>query len=186
MRAAAVGSSLLRLPTPNQACERKAGRAKAIDNHCQSSARAGRALHSANNALASAASVIAALEKEGELTLERVAVGDHILLGGDNMDLLLAHVVGMFGLSIVTGWLTDRWGQRATIGLGGLLLIASCALAPQNPDTLPLAVSLFLLGLGWNMCFVSGSSLLTNCLLAGLLLNISATTERGQPAGRRR
>jgi hypothetical protein len=38
-------------------------------------------------------SVIAAIEKEGELALERVAVGDHILLGGDNMDLLLAHVV---------------------------------------------------------------------------------------------
>ena len=38
-------------------------------------------------------SVIAAIEKDGELALERVAVGDHILLGGDNMDLLLAHVV---------------------------------------------------------------------------------------------
>ncbi len=38
-------------------------------------------------------SVIAAVEKDGELALERVAVGDHILLGGDNMDLLLAHIV---------------------------------------------------------------------------------------------
>ncbi len=38
-------------------------------------------------------SVIAAIEKDGQLALERVAVGDHILLGGDNMDLLLAHVV---------------------------------------------------------------------------------------------
>ncbi len=38
-------------------------------------------------------SVIAAVEKDGELALERVAVGEHILLGGDNMDLLLAHIV---------------------------------------------------------------------------------------------
>ena len=38
-------------------------------------------------------SVIAAVEKDGQLALERVAVGDHILLGGDNMDLLLAHIV---------------------------------------------------------------------------------------------
>ena len=38
-------------------------------------------------------SVIAAKDNGGELTLERVAVGDHILLGGDNMDLLIAHVV---------------------------------------------------------------------------------------------
>ncbi|MGH2592885.1 MAG: MFS transporter [Anaerolineae bacterium] len=75
-----------------------------------------------------------------------------------------AHIIGMFGLSMVTGWLTDRWGRRAAIGLGSLLLIAACALAPQDPDTLPLAASLFLLGLGWNLCFVSGSSLLTDVL----------------------
>jgi molecular chaperone DnaK (HSP70) len=32
-------------------------------------------------------------ETKGELTLERLAVGDHILLGGDNMDLALAFAV---------------------------------------------------------------------------------------------
>lgn len=43
-------------------------------------------------------------EEEGSLRLDRVAVGDHILLGGDNMDLALAHAVaatikgGMEGL----------------------------------------------------------------------------------------
>ena len=35
-------------------------------------------------------SLILVSEEHGELTLERVAVGDHILLGGDNMDLALA------------------------------------------------------------------------------------------------
>lgn len=39
-------------------------------------------------------SVIAVREHEGELELTRVAVGDHILLGGDNMDLALAHALG--------------------------------------------------------------------------------------------
>ena len=37
-------------------------------------------------------SAIAAVDKGGSLDLVRVAVGDHILLGGDNMDLALAHV----------------------------------------------------------------------------------------------
>ncbi len=37
-------------------------------------------------------SAIYAAEREGSLELVRVAVGDHILLGGDNMDLALAHV----------------------------------------------------------------------------------------------
>ncbi len=37
--------------------------------------------------------LIAAREREGELALERIAVGDHILLGGDNIDLALARHV---------------------------------------------------------------------------------------------
>src|SRR6186713_351121 len=39
-------------------------------------------------------SAIAAVENEGKLELHRIAVGEHILLGGDNMDLALAHRVG--------------------------------------------------------------------------------------------
>ena len=38
-------------------------------------------------------SLIAVTEHDGALALERVAVGDHILLGGDNMDLALARVL---------------------------------------------------------------------------------------------
>jgi hypothetical protein len=38
-------------------------------------------------------SVITVREREGEVELVRVAVGDHILLGGDNMDLALAHTL---------------------------------------------------------------------------------------------
>ena len=34
--------------------------------------------------------LIAVTEQAGELALERVAVGEHILLGGDNIDLALA------------------------------------------------------------------------------------------------
>jgi molecular chaperone DnaK (HSP70) len=36
-------------------------------------------------------SLIAVTEQDGDLQLTRLAVGDHILLGGDNMDLTLAH-----------------------------------------------------------------------------------------------
>jgi hypothetical protein len=38
-------------------------------------------------------SLIAVTEDEGNLNLNRVAIGDHILLGGDNMDLALAYVL---------------------------------------------------------------------------------------------
>jgi molecular chaperone DnaK (HSP70) len=38
-------------------------------------------------------SLIAVREADGTLTLDRIAVGEHILLGGDNMDLALAYVL---------------------------------------------------------------------------------------------
>lgn len=38
-------------------------------------------------------SLMAVTERDGSLELSRIAVGDHILLGGDNMDLALAHVL---------------------------------------------------------------------------------------------
>lgn len=38
-------------------------------------------------------SLIAVTEENGDLQLTRLAVGDHILLGGDNMDLALAHTL---------------------------------------------------------------------------------------------
>jgi hypothetical protein len=56
-------------------------------------------------------SLIAVLEREGSLELHRVAVGEHILLGGDNMDLALAHVVARKLAG--TGTTLDAWQMRA-------------------------------------------------------------------------
>ncbi len=57
-------------------------------------------------------SAIDVQERDGALVLERIAVGDHILLGGDNMDLLLGHVVAQKILA--TGKTLDD-GQRASL-----------------------------------------------------------------------
>lgn len=38
-------------------------------------------------------SLIAVHDKEGDLALERIAVGEHLLLGGDNMDMALAYLL---------------------------------------------------------------------------------------------
>jgi len=56
-------------------------------------------------------SLIAILERDGKLEPHRVAVGDHILLGGDNMDLALAHFVAR-KLS-ANGTQLDAWQMRA-------------------------------------------------------------------------
>jgi len=56
-------------------------------------------------------SLIAILEREGTLEPHRVAVGDHILLGGDNMDLALAHLVAR--KLQAGGTQLDAWQMRA-------------------------------------------------------------------------
>jgi Hsp70 protein len=60
-------------------------------------------------------SLILVSEENGDLTLKRVAVGDHILLGGDNMDLALARVLQQrleaLGNRIDTWQLHGLWHQ---------------------------------------------------------------------------
>jgi hypothetical protein len=60
-------------------------------------------------------SLIVVSEENGDLTLKRVAVGDHILLGGDNMDLALARVLEQrleaLGNRIDTWQLHGLWHQ---------------------------------------------------------------------------
>lgn len=56
-------------------------------------------------------SLIAVTSQDGNLELNRVAVGDHILLGGDNMDLALAHVVAR--KLAEEGTSLDPWQLRA-------------------------------------------------------------------------
>jgi MFS family permease len=73
------------------------------------------------------------------------------------------HVAGMYALSPLFGWLTDRIGRRAVIGLGIALLLAACAVAGsagQAPARL--AAGLLLLGMGWSATLVAGSTLLSD------------------------
>jgi MFS family permease len=77
---------------------------------------------------------------------------------------IAAHTMGMFGLSLISGRLADNFGRPQTIVGGGGLLLAACLLAPLSLNTGVLAVALFLLGLGWNFCYVAGAALLTDTL----------------------
>ena len=67
-------------------------------------------------------SLIAILERDGKLEPHRVAVGDHILLGGDNMDLALAHLVAR--KLAANGTQLDAWQMRA--------LTYGCRAAKEN------------------------------------------------------
>ncbi|MDD4268819.1 MAG: Hsp70 family protein [Pirellulaceae bacterium] len=67
-------------------------------------------------------------EEDGELALQRLAVGNHLLVGGDNMDLALAHhVAGQFaaqGVKLnpwqsVSLWHSCRNAKEALLSAGG-------------------------------------------------------------------
>ena len=89
---------------------------------------------------------------------------DHHHARSDIYSVISAHTFGMFAPSIISGWLLDRWGRGRMIVIGTATLLLACLTAPLSPDVLPLGISLFLLGLGWNFCFVGGSTLLSDQL----------------------
>lgn len=79
---------------------------------------------------------------------------------------LSGHTLGMYALSPLSGRLTDRIGRVPTIFLGTAVLAGSslmAAAAPPDGGSI-LLVALFLLGLGWNLGYVAGSSMLSEQL----------------------
>ncbi len=80
---------------------------------------------------------------------------DHTHVAG----LITLHVAGMFGFGWLTGPLLDRLGSRFGYVTGAALLAAASLTALLTGAWLP--VSMFVLGLGWNLCYVAGSKALT-------------------------
>jgi MFS family permease len=78
---------------------------------------------------------------------------------------IMAHTLGMYGLSSLTSRLSDRFGQVKIVVAGALILSISTVLTPISNEVSMLAFSLFLLGLGWNFCFIAGSTLFFSGLL---------------------
>ncbi|MBJ7310771.1 Hsp70 family protein [Rugamonas sp. CCM 8940] len=81
-------------------------------------------------------SLIAVLERDGVLEPHRIAVGDHILLGGDNMDLALAHLVAR--KVAAAGNQLDAWQMRALTY--GCRSAKEALLADADVDTWPIVV----------------------------------------------
>jgi MFS family permease len=89
------------------------------------------------------------------------------------------HTFGMFGLSPISGRLTDRYGSVPVI-LGGLAVVAVAsvlaAVAPPDGGAV-LFLALFLLGYGWNLGYVAGSALLTHGLSLAERTRIQGLTD---------
>lgn len=71
------------------------------------------------------------------------------------------HVAGMYALSPIFGWLSDRVGRISVILAGQGMLLASLSVAWLGGGSRSaITVGLILLGLGWSASVVSGSALI--------------------------
>lgn len=80
--------------------------------------------------------LVGVAEEGGELILKRIAVGNHLLVGGDNMDLALAHHVA--GLFAKKGVNLDPW-QSVSLW-HACRLAKETLLAPDGPKKHPVSI----------------------------------------------
>ena len=88
---------------------------------------------------------------------------DHKHMLTDISTVISAHTFGMYAFSVISGRLADKWG-RAQVILTGAGVSCSRASLPAFAGCSAPGGFLFLLGLGWNFCFVGGSTLLADQL----------------------
>lgn len=127
--------------------------------------------------IATAALICGQLAMVVVMTMTPVHMHHHQHSLGEISWVIMGHTLGMFGLSFVTGWLVDRFGRNAVILSGSIILVLACLTAPLNASVLWLAICLFLLGLGWNFCFVAGSTLLSDALRSAELGRVQGLTD---------
>jgi MFS family permease len=73
------------------------------------------------------------------------------------------HVVGMFAPSFFTGALIGRFGTDRVAGCGLAIIAAGALIALSGITLWHFWSALILLGVGWNLAFVGGTALVTQC-----------------------
>jgi MFS family permease len=73
------------------------------------------------------------------------------------------HVFGMFFFAPVVGWGADRFGRAPMLVVGAAVLFVALFLAGTSPmgASWRIGAGLFLLGLGWSLCQVAASTLVS-------------------------
>ncbi|WP_221889990.1 MFS transporter [Microbispora sp. SCL1-1] len=93
------------------------------------------------------------------------------------------HVLGMYALSPVFGWLADRIGAVRTACGGMLLLVAAVTLgfvaASAGEGSTLTALALIVLGLGWSVSLISASALLAGTAADDVRVPLQGATDAG-------
>ena len=99
------------------------------------------------------------------MNLSGYIVIDHGHHQTDVFTVISLHIVGMYALVLVVGALVDRIGRRPGQIAGLLLMAVSTLLLAGLDSVLWMSVSLFLLGLGWNISYVAAVTELADAAL---------------------
>lgn len=108
----------------------------------------------------------------GHIAMVTIMVMTPVHMGHVDLSLRLiglvisVHVLGMYAFSPLVGKLTDQIGREKTIILGAVILLIASAISglAYADAVIQLGVGLFLLGLGWSMTMIAGSTLLSESL----------------------
>ncbi|MEP1124364.1 MAG: MFS transporter [Ilumatobacter sp.] len=124
-----------------------------------------------------AAMAISQAAMVGVMTMTPPHMKDH-----DHADLsavvIAVHIVGMYGLAPVIGRQVDRVGANRAIRVGAVVLglgTVSTVAAGYVPALM--FVGLFLLGLGWNVGLIAGSTLLTEAVPVDARVEVQGTAD---------
>ncbi|WP_022909443.1 MFS transporter [Aestuariimicrobium kwangyangense] len=92
-----------------------------------------------------------------------------------------SHILGMYGLSPLVGWLVDRWGAQRVIVLGmGIFLVAFAVGildALGQSHLVRLIPALTLLGIGWSCTLIAGSTLVAQTVEPELKVPMQGTVD---------
>ena len=125
--------------------------------------------------------VLALLVGQAAMTLTMVVIPLHMHEGlhstGAISIAMTCHVAGMFALSPLTGRMVDGFGAYPVVLMGAIMLILASILASLDSGLGAILLGMFVLGYGWNACYVGGSSLLATGMPIGIRARLQGRIE---------
>lgn len=94
----------------------------------------------------------------GVMNLTGYIVVGHHHEQADVFTVISLHIVGMYALVLVIGQLIDRVGRRQSLIAGLSIMAVSTVMLAWVESIAGTSLSLFLLGLGWNLSYVAASA----------------------------
>ena len=110
---------------------------------------------------------LAMMVGQGVMVATMVMTPLHMTDGDQTLELIgfviSIHIVGMYALAPLVGWVTDRMGPVPMIVAGGVISFVGAEIAAHTPPDVAwgMFVGMFGVGLGWNCCLVAGTALFT-------------------------